>query len=192
MVAVSTAIALGASLLALRPPDPPSVPAVVVSHDLPAGAVLRLRDLHVLRLPPDAAPAGAASRREMLTGRTLAAGMRAREVVTDARLVGRSLTGGGGQVLSVLRVADAAARSVVRVGDRVDVLAASDERDEPAVAGRPAAVVATGVRVVALPTDRATSGAGAGSVLIVVTDLAQARALAGAGTGARLSVVVLG
>src|SRR5829696_2213411 len=94
--AVLAALAL---LLALRPAAPAAsagtpdlIEVAVSSRDLPAGTVLSAADLAVARYPPGAVPAGAATALDPLLRRVLAAGVRAREPITDARLVGAGLT----------------------------------------------------------------------------------------------------
>src|SRR4051794_16084952 len=118
--ALLTVLALA---LALRPsPAPPgtgslhAVPVAVSAHDLPAGTVLTADDLATVRYPPDAVPAGAAGDPERLLGRTLAGGVRAREPLTDARLVGPGVTSllPDGQVAAPVRLADLAVAALLR------------------------------------------------------------------------------
>ena len=70
----------------------------------------------------------------------LAAGVRAREPITDARLVGPGLTAllPDGQVAAPVRLADLAVAALVRTGDRVDVLAIAPERRRGGGGGRAA------------------------------------------------------
>lgn len=182
--AVLAALAL---LLALRPPPPAAsaaepelVRVTVASRDLPAGTVLTGADLAVARYPPAAVPTGAATARESLFQRVLAAGVRAREPITDARLIGAGLTAllPGGQVAAPVRLADLAVAGLVRTGDRVDVLAVlPDAAAAEVVAGDALVLAATG----------AGEEAGAGLLLIAVDDATAAR-LAAAATTSTLTV----
>jgi Flp pilus assembly protein CpaB len=183
----AAALAVLALLLALRPVTPPAsagapglVEVAVSSRDLPAGTVLGAADLALARYPPDAVPAGAATAREPLVRRVLAAGVRAREPITDTRLVGAGLTAllPDGQVAAPVRLADLAVAGLVRTGDRVDVLAVPpDAAAAEVVAGDALVLAATG----------ADEAAGAGLLLIAV-DAETAARLAAAATTATLTV----
>lgn len=178
-----------ALVLALRPASaPPGVGApegvtvAVSAHDLPAGTVLTAADLATVRYPPDAVPAGVAGDPGRLLGRALAGSVRAREPITDARLVGPGVTSllPDGQVAAPVRLADLAVAALVHTGDRVDVLATT--ADAPA-----ADVVAAGALVVAATgTD---DDMGAGLLLLAVDDATAAR-LAAAATSATLTVTL--
>ncbi|MGY1659932.1 Flp pilus assembly protein CpaB [Geodermatophilus sp. SYSU D00705] len=175
-----------ALVLALRPaPEPAAagppatVPVVVAADDLPPGAVLTAGDLTLARYPPALRPGGAAAGPEGLVGATLAAGLRAGEPVTDARLVGAGLTAllSGGQVAAPVRPADLAVSALVRPGDRVDVLATTPGAER-------AAVVAAGALVLAAP---GPDGTGEGLLLLAVDD-ATAALLAAAASSATLTL----
>src|SRR6185312_6091242 len=93
-------LAVLALALALRPapaparaaPDAGTVPVAVAARDLPAGTALRTVDLRVAAVPVRVAPRGRSPDAAPLTGRVLAAPVRAGEPVTDVRLVGAGLT----------------------------------------------------------------------------------------------------
>lgn len=95
---VAALLALAASVLALRPPSPAAgpplatAPVVVAAGDLGPGAALRPADLRTALFPLSLVPAGAARDPTVVTGRVLAAGVRAGEPLTDVRLVGGGLT----------------------------------------------------------------------------------------------------
>lgn len=183
--AVLTLVAL---VLALRPAPAPAVagdPTVAVAvavRDLPAGTVLAATDLAVIRYPAPAAPSGVVGEPGALLHRVLAGGIRAREPITDARLVGPGVTASlpAGQVAAPVRLADLAVAALVHTGDRVDVLAT--------VADAPSAqVVATDALVVA--ASATDDEAGAGLLLLAVDDTTAAR-LAAASTTATLTVTL--
>lgn len=167
------AVALGLGVVA--PPPPPATPVVVAAADLPGGGVLVAADLAVRRFPPDAVPAGAARTTARWVGRTLAAPVRAGEPLTDVRVVGPGLVAGygPGAVAAPVRIADADAVTLARVGDRVDVIAPDPRGQLPptlAVAGAP---------VVAVPEadDELGSGSSGGLVVLAVSP-AEAQLLA--------------
>ncbi len=124
---LSACLALAGLWITIRaaaPPPPPTVPVLVATHDLPAGRTLTSEDLRPGRWPADGAPRGHLT---AATGRTLASAIRAGELVTDARVVGPGLLAGqaADTVAVPVRLGDPAAGTLVRAGDRVDVLAAS-------------------------------------------------------------------
>jgi Flp pilus assembly protein CpaB len=131
----AAALACLALVLALRPPpsaarspdQQATTPVVVAADDVAAGAVLTGTDLRTTRLPADLVPAGTAAEPGELTGRTLAAPVRRGEPITDVRVVGPGLWSSvpPGQVAAPVRLADLAVATLLRPGDRVDVLAAA-------------------------------------------------------------------
>jgi Flp pilus assembly protein CpaB len=175
-------------LLAVRtpaqpgPPGPPTVPVVVAAADLSPGVVLAAGDLAVVRLPADAAPAGRSADPQGLLGRVLAGGMRAREPLTDARLVGAGLADRlpGGQVAAPVRLADLAVARLISAGDRVDVLATAPD------AAR-AELVTSGALVLASPARTGSPGE-EGGVLLVSVDPPTAARLAAASTTSTVTV----
>lgn len=187
--------AMACALQVLAPPPPAGVEVIVAARDVAAGAVLGRDDVRLRRRPVTAVPAGALTALGAALGVPVASGVRRGEVLTDVRLVGPSaLRGlGSGLVATPVRVADVQAAAVLRPGDVVDVLAAGTS---PA-AGGPARLVASAVRVLAVPHDPASglsgaSGAAGDALLLLATTSTTAARLAGAAVTDRLSVVVRG
>ena len=135
-------IAVLAGLHAARPAPAPTVPVRVAARDLVSGEVLSPGDLVVRRFPADVAPPSTSGG---VLGRTLAGPVRAGEPVTDVRVVAPSLVAGyPGRVALPVRVADAESVALLRVGDRVSMVAADPRRGT-------ASYVAIDVPVLALP-----------------------------------------
>lgn len=177
-------LALLALALALRPaPVAPGAPAtervVVAGTDLPAGRPLTAADLTAVRWPADLVPDGAAADPADLAGGVLAAPVRRGEPVTDARLVGPGLWGRvpPGQVAAPVRLADVAVAALLRAGDRVDVLATTEDG-----ATR---VVAAGALVLATPAEGPDPG-----LLVLAVAEATAAELATAATQATLGATL--
>jgi pilus assembly protein CpaB len=203
--AAAAVLACLALVLALRPPPtdrtpagPSTVPVVVAAADLAAGTVLTGDLLSTARLPADVAPAGATHDTAALTGRVLAAPVRTGETVTDVRLVGPSLWSQvpDGQVAAPVRLADLAVATLLRAGDRVDVLAAAGGGNPDVDAGVAPSVevVAEDALVLTAPTPgdegpvgRATDG---GGLLVLAVAPDTARRLAAAGAGGTLTVTL--
>ena len=191
------ALACLALVLALRPPPPGpdapevrSVPVAVAAADLPAGTALGPGDLATVALPVGAAPAGAATAVDQLTGQVLASPVRRGEPVTDVRLVGPGLWSQvpDGLVAAPVRLADLAVTALLRAGDRVDVLAAAEaEAAEPS-----AQVVAEAALVLAVPADPAAGAdqAAQNGLLVLAVSPDTAQRLAAAGAGATLTVTL--
>ncbi|KRF16777.1 hypothetical protein ASG90_11065 [Nocardioides sp. Soil797] len=119
--------AVFAGLRALAPPSPPTVPITVAAHDLPAGSTVTADDVELVDFPEGAAPADA-SNSAYAVGRTTTGPVRQGEPLTDARLVGANLLEGyPGLVAVPVRIPDDGAASLLRVGDRIDLLA-TDQR----------------------------------------------------------------
>lgn len=170
----AAAVAFGLS--ALSPAPAPTVAVLAASRDLPGGAALVEADLHTVRMPPAAVPAGALRPGAAVLGRLVAGPVRRGEALTDVRLVGPDLLaalGGpaaGAEVVAVpVRIADAGSVALLRSGDHIDVLAAGIQ---PAAAQVPPAAGGTGT---------GTGGAGgpapagsdlrAGSTVVVAADV---------------------
>lgn len=180
-VLAASAVAVG--LQATSPASPSTRTVVVAARDLPGGTVLRGADLTTAELSPGAVPHGVVEGGDAL-GRTTAAPLRSGEVVTDVRLVsGDLLAGYPGDVAAPVRIADAGSVALLRVGDRVDVLAADPQ------GGTGAVVVAERAPVVALPRSQQSTLAPGGLVVLAV-DSATAAELAAAGVSHYLSLVL--
>lgn len=162
--------AAAAVLLVRLPPQAgaPGGPVLVAAGDLAAGTRPAPADVRTIRMRPP--PAGALSR--LPAGAVLAAPVRRGEPLTDLRLLGPSLLDGHGpgSVAAPVRVADAALASLVRPGDRVDVLAVSDG----AASFSPARPLVTAAPVLAVPPAAGAPGA----LLLLAVSRAEAAALA--------------
>jgi pilus assembly protein CpaB len=167
------AVAIGLGMVA--PAPPPTAPVVVAAVDLSGGAVLRPDDLAVRRLPPSAIPAGTAATPRRWLGRLLAAPVRAGEPLTDVRVLGPGLVAGygPGAVAAPVRIADADSVTLVRVGDRVDVLAPDPTGELPP------SVAVSQAAVVAVPrADEALGAGGSGALVVLAVTTAEAQRLA--------------
>jgi Flp pilus assembly protein CpaB len=171
----------------VAPGSPPHAVMVVAAHDLAAGSVLGPADLRLVGTDPHSLPAHAATEATSLTGRTVAAPMRAGEPFTDQRLVGRPLVSGyPGAVAAPIRVSDADAVSLLRVGDRIDVYAASGDRSGPAER------VVSGAYVVTTPAADPQADGREGALVVLAVTQPQAARLAQAGAVTALSVSLRG
>jgi len=137
---VCTTLAVLAGLRALAPPAPATVRVTVAAHDLAAGWPLEPADVRVVSYAAGTAPDG---RIRDPVGRTLAAPMRRGEPVTDARLVGRSLTAGRPDLVTMpVRLPDPAMAGLLHVGDAIDLLAADPQGGPPSTVSRRCLVLA--------------------------------------------------
>ena len=171
--AAAAAVAIGLGVVA--PSPPPTAPVVVAAADLPGGGVLSADDLRVRRFSPATVPSGATAAPARMLGRVLAAPVRAGEPVTDVRVVGPGLVGGlgPGMVAAPVRIADADSVALVRVGDRVDVLA-PDPRGQ-----LPPSVAVTDAPVVAVPLPaQEVAASTSGALLVLAVSADDARRLA--------------
>jgi Flp pilus assembly protein CpaB len=194
IVAGLVGVAVICGIDAARPPLVASRQVWVASRDLSGGEPLGAADVRLERMPLTDLPSGALPPERSLTGRLLAAPVRRGEPITDVRLLSPTLLSALDQpdlVAVPVRVADGpAALAVVRAGDRVNVIAATDPGTGEQGAG---SAVVHDVRVLAIPSrmdPTAIDSSDGGSVLIVAATPHQAAVLAQAAATSRLSIAV--
>ncbi len=185
LLAAGLVAASVASALPILAPTPPTTATVLAAaRDLPPGRALTAADLTQLVLPLGAVPDGVLLVAGDAVGRSLTGPVRRGEALTDLRLLGSGLVRTAGVVAVPVRLADAASVTLLRAGDRVDVLAV------PADGGvTEATTVAAGLSVLAVPDAPAD---GEGALLVLAATPVTAARLAAAAVGSRLSVTVLG
>jgi Flp pilus assembly protein CpaB len=184
LAALAAALAVLVGLQAAAPPAPPTRSVLVAAHDLPGGTVVSRDDLARASFAPESVPAGVVTGEAEIVGRTTTGPVRSGEPITDVRLVSASMLDGyPGLVAAPVRIGDPGAVALLRIGDRVDVIAADPQGRREAV------VVAGGAPVVALPRAADAALASGGLVVLAVSD-ETAEALAAAAVSAYLSVVV--
>ena len=174
LAALLTGVAVATGVHAVAAPPPPRVRVPVAAHDLVAGSVVSTGDLVDASFAPGSVPDGVEAAPE---GRTLAAPVRAGEPVTDVRLVGPALAASHpGLTALPVRLPDAGMAGLLRVGDRIDLVAADPQ-------GSGASVVAADVPVLAVPSAPAadgSSGALPGRLVVVGAEPAEVPAIADA------------
>lgn len=158
LAAASAAVAVLAALHVLQPAPPPVEPVLVAARDLPAGTVLTSAHLRTASYASGTTPDEAL---ESPVGRTLAGPLGRGEPVTATRVVEPGLLADHPDLVAVpVRIPDPTTVSLLRVGDRVDLVAA-----DPA-AGH-AVTVAAGAMVVALPGEPDTVSGGTTGRLVL-------------------------
>lgn len=196
---LAAALAAGAVVLAIgaaRPAQEPLTEVLVAARDLPGGVALVAADLRTVFLPSTLTPTGVLTPSQEPLGRVPVGPVRAGEPLTDVRLLGPGLLAGldeEGLVASTVRLEDAGTVSLLRAGDRVDLLGAAVDApvgpDGTTAAAGPARVVAADVTVLVVPVEPEAGNAG---LVVVATDSPTAARLASAAVTDRLSVVVRG
>jgi Flp pilus assembly protein CpaB len=168
-----------AGVAALRPnPDGERAQVVVAARDLSPGAALTADDLRLEKRLAPTIPDGSQSDIDTIVGSTLAGPTRRGEVLTDVRLLGRRLAesaaGPDARIVPV-RPVDGAVADLVRAGDVVDIVAASETSSQST-----AKVVATGAIVVLVSAKQKAQAATSERVVLVALPAASANAVAGA------------
>ena len=168
-----------AGVAALRPnPDGERAQVVVAARDLSPGAALTADDLRLEKHLAPTIPDGSQSDIDTIVGSTLAGPTRRGEVLTDVRLLGRRLAesaaGPDARIVPVHPV-DGALADLVRPGDVVDIIAASETNSAAA-----ARVVATNAIVVLVSAKQKAQAATSERVVLVALPAAAANAVAGA------------
>lgn len=179
-------LAVASALQASAAPTEPAVPVLVAAHDLAPGTTLTAGDLTTGAFRPGGVPQGTV-RLQDAVGRRVVGPVRAGEPLTDVRLLDDALLSRypGASAVPV-RLGDADAAALLRVGDRVTLLAADPQASGPAVA------VAEDAPVLALPRPRREHTAMSGGALVVLAlDPGTARIVAGAASRSFLSAAVV-
>lgn len=164
LAALCVAAAVLLTIGALRPPDPATALLWTAARDLPGGTVLAPDDLRRTPFSPGSVPATATRDLASLVGGTLAGPLAEGEPATTTRLVGNALLSGRPGLTAIpLRIPDGDVVGMLRVGDRVDVVASDPQGRQPAerlLAGTPVLAVPGGAAM--------SSGPGLGGRLLVV------------------------
>ncbi|BBY05452.1 SAF domain-containing protein [Mycobacterium noviomagense] len=185
----AAALVVLAGIAAVRSnPDGDRRDVVVAARDLSPGVALAADDVRLEKRLTATIPDGSQAELGGVVGLTLAGPTRRGEVLTDVRLLGSRLAesaAGQGARIVPLHPADPALIDLVRPGDVVDILAASDKdsKDAPRVVATDAIVVLVSpkpkvqsgnddrVVLVALPARTAHAVAGAALVQTVTLTL---------------------
>ncbi|WP_241999043.1 MULTISPECIES: hypothetical protein [Kribbella] len=175
LAGLSAAAAVYFGLVALSPDPPPTVAVLGAARDLPGGARPAAADLRTLQLPAPVVPSGALRPGAEVAKRVLAGPVRSGEPLTDARFLSPSAL--AGDLLAYpLRLDDAEIVSLLHVGDRIDLYAATS------TAADSANQLARAVSVVTLPARSAASSSGALVVIAARSDVVSRVAQATANT----------
>lgn len=186
LAALCAAVAVAAGLQAASAPPPATTSVLTAAHDLAGGSVIGAGDLTRVEFSPDSVPRGVVADPARAVGRTTTGPVRAGEPITDVRLVhGSLLDGYPGAVAAPVRIADAGAVELLRVGDVVDVISADPQ------GAREPQVVAGDAPVISLP-ERDDSGSGmvAGGLVVLAVSDETSRSLAAAGVSGLLSIAI--
>jgi Flp pilus assembly protein CpaB len=149
--------------------------AVVAARSIPGGTTVVADDLRMVRLPPSMVPGAAFTDPAAVIGHTVVIPVPERSVLTSANLLESGALVAVGKVALPVRFAEAAALPLLRIGAHIDVLGA-------AANGSDYGVVASDVRVVAIPapSEGGVLGGSQSGLVLVEVDSGQAAAIAAA------------
>jgi Flp pilus assembly protein CpaB len=177
-VAAGALVVLAAVAAVRSDPRGEQTDIVVAARDLAPGIALSAADVRLETRLAATVPDGSRSNLEEVLGSTLAGPARRGEVLTDVRLLGprlaESVAGPDARIVP-LHLADSALLDLVRPGDVVDVLAASDVEGDT-----DPQVVATDAVVVLVSEKDNGPGAGGDRVVLVALPAHAANGVAGA------------
>lgn len=185
LIALCLAVLVWSVVATLRPPDPPSATVWTAVRDLASGTVLQPDDLRATRIPRDAVPRAAHDLRS-LAGRVLATPLGAGEAATATHLMGNDhLAGYPGRSALPLRIPDADAVSLLRTGDRVDLVASDPQQAQRG------SRIATDAIVLAVPEPRTAGNAPAldGRLVVFAVPTEEVVAVAAAASGLFLTII---
>ncbi len=189
-------LAAGALVLAVAPPTPTPATAIeehrtavlVAARDLPAGLPIGPDDLRSAERTSEQLPDGALSPGVDVVGRVVTGSVRRGEVITDRRLLGPGLSAGlgAGVVASPVRLVDLDVAALLRPGDRIDILAITNDAST-------ATVVAAGVVILAVPLAESEDSDPAQplGLVVVAVDQETAGRLAAAAASSALTATLL-
>ncbi|WP_306357606.1 MULTISPECIES: RcpC/CpaB family pilus assembly protein [unclassified Nocardia] len=201
---VAVGLLVLAAALALRgDPADRRTEVVVAARELPPGHTLGAPDIRSVGRETTGLPEGFAEDPAALLGATLTGAVRAGEILTDVRVVGPRLAAAAAGTpdarIVPIRLADEAVASVLRAGDRVDVVAAEADPGDTAREQRsrrtaeadsvpPVRVLATDAAVVLVSGGDGPRESGE-RVVLVALDARHATAVAAASLRTALTVV---
>ncbi|GAA1498179.1 hypothetical protein GCM10009628_31830 [Paeniglutamicibacter kerguelensis] len=199
LAAAVAMLAVVTSLAALAPEAEERVQVLVAGRDLPAGTLLTDSDLALAPVSRSLLPAGGLGRGEPVAGSRLAIPLVAGSPLLETMIIGPGLLAGTppGTVAVPLRLNDAQTASLLRAGQRVDVVLTEGNGFETAVTSR---VLARGLAVLwtGAQPDAAQQGpwgaSGADDVaglIVVAAGSAIAESLSSAPQRGKLAVVLV-
>ena len=165
LAALSAGVAAYVAVSGAASPPPPTVPVWTAARDLPAGTVLGTDDLHQVGFAPASEPAHVLRSPRAVLGRTLTGPIGRGEPVSGLDVVRPGMVRHyPGRVAVPVRVTDPAVAALLRVGDRIALVAA-----DPADPGAGSSTLAGDAAVVALPArvEDASASALPGRLVVV-------------------------
>jgi pilus assembly protein CpaB len=173
--ALFAALAVLAVLNTISNTESSGTSTVVAARSIPGGTKVVADDLRIVRLPPAMVPDDAFIDPGAVIGHTVVIPVSERSVLTPAHLLESDALVAVGKVALPVRFAEATALPLLRVGAHLDVLGA-------AANGSDFGVVASDVRVVAIPapSEGGVLGGSQGGLVLVEVDSGQAAAIAAA------------
>jgi Flp pilus assembly protein CpaB len=175
-VAAAALVVLAAVAAVRSDPRGEQTDVVVAARDLAPGAEVTANDVRIETRLATTVPDGSQSSVDTIVGSTLAGPARRGEVLTDVRVLGprlaQSAAGPNARIVP-LHLADSALLDLIRTGDVVDVLAASEDDTEPQV-------VATDAVVILVSEKQKGPGIGGDRVVLVALPAHAANDVAGA------------
>jgi len=180
--ALFAALAVLAVLNTFSSAESSGASTVVAARGIPGGTKVVADDLRIVRLPRSMVPDGAFIDPAAVIGRTVVIRVSERSVLTPANLLESDALVAVGKVALPVRFAEATALPLLRVGAHIDVLGA-------AANGSDYGVVASDVRVVAVPAPSGGGvlGASESGLVLVEVDSGQAAAIAAAASVSAVS-----
>lgn len=150
---------------------------VVAARPIEGGGTLAAGDLTTLELPRAAVPEGALTELDQAIGEAVIARVPARAVLTASSLASSERLVAPGRVALPITLADSAPLSLVRPGDRIELLGPGDSGAVE--------VLVSGARVIAIP--QLDAGLLGGDAPVILVDVARAEAARLVAAGVPLS-----
>ncbi|MBV1779517.1 Flp pilus assembly protein CpaB [Paeniglutamicibacter sp. ABSL32-1] len=199
LAAALAMLSLALSLAFLAPATEERVEVLVAGRDLPVGSLLRPEDLRSQSVPRSLAPEGTYGNRPPAAGSRLAIPVLAGTPVFPTMVIGPGLLAGlePGSVAVPLRLDDEQTASLVRAGQRVDVVLTEGNGFETKLASR---VLARAVPILWTGAQdqpdgqgpwSVSTGSGPGGLIVVGAGAGSAEQLSTASQRGKVSVVLV-
>lgn len=183
--AALTALALLGVLNTVSAHASGSVPVIIATHTIAAGQTISSDDLAIAWLPPAVVPEGAYTESSQAWEKVAAVEIPRNSIMAPS-LVAEDMTNASGKLTLPVRFSDSSAVSLLRVGNRLDIIGPATDGSNSAFV-----VVAENLRVVALSGSEGSGMLATSTPLVLLeVDRAQATAIAAASSVSSVSFAI--
>lgn len=172
----------------VSPAQPPTQTVVIASREIPAGQTITTDHLRTVQLPEADLPDGHITDPALTIGKMAIATIPVKAVVTKHGVfTAGELNAADGKAIMPLRLAEEGLQDLLRVGAHIDLIGFGSANGE-------AKVIATQIRIAAIPLDTQSTGFGStaekGTLVLVEVTPDEAAVITTATLSSKLSVIL--